>query len=141
MPERVQLRRTKGWRKPEGAIVVARPTRWGNPFRVSHGSVYGPSWQVARQSWRPVRPDGEWSVYSTHAPASAAVEHAVELFRMLLKVRGRDEPERLREWLAPLVGHDLCCWCLVGEPCHADVLLESARLRELRTPGTLWDAS
>ena len=34
MPVRVQLRRTKGWRKPEGAVVVARPSRWGNPFRI-----------------------------------------------------------------------------------------------------------
>lgn len=33
-PVRIQLRRTKGWRKPERAVVVARPTRWGNPFRV-----------------------------------------------------------------------------------------------------------
>ena len=37
-PQRIQLRRTKGWRKPEGAIVVTRPTRWGNPFR---GAVFG----------------------------------------------------------------------------------------------------
>lgn len=34
MPTRVQLRRTKGWRKPAGAVVVARPSKWGNPFRV-----------------------------------------------------------------------------------------------------------
>jgi hypothetical protein len=33
MPQRIQLRRTKGWRKPEGAVVVARPSKWGNPFR------------------------------------------------------------------------------------------------------------
>jgi hypothetical protein len=32
--ERIRLRRTAGWRKPPGAVVVARPTRWGNPFRV-----------------------------------------------------------------------------------------------------------
>nr|WP_268825129.1 DUF4326 domain-containing protein [Mycobacteroides chelonae] len=37
MPERIQLRRTRGWRKPEGAIVVSRPSRWGNPFRIYHG--------------------------------------------------------------------------------------------------------
>jgi hypothetical protein len=37
MPERIQLRRTKGWRKPEGAIVVSRPSKWGNPFRVCGG--------------------------------------------------------------------------------------------------------
>lgn len=34
MPERVRLRRTRGWRKPPDAIVVARPTRWGNPYEV-----------------------------------------------------------------------------------------------------------
>lgn len=34
MPQRVQLRRAKGWRKPPGVVVVARPSRWGNPFRL-----------------------------------------------------------------------------------------------------------
>lgn len=34
MPVRIQLRRAKGWRKPHAAVVVARPTRWGNPFRI-----------------------------------------------------------------------------------------------------------
>lgn len=35
MPERVQLRRTKGWRLPPNTITVARPSRWGNPFHVT----------------------------------------------------------------------------------------------------------
>lgn len=30
----MQLRRTKGWRLPEGAVSVARPGFWGNPFRI-----------------------------------------------------------------------------------------------------------
>jgi hypothetical protein len=33
-PKRVQLRRTNGWRLPAGCINVARPSRWGNPFRI-----------------------------------------------------------------------------------------------------------
>ena len=33
-PDRIQLRRTKGWRKSAAAVVVARPSRWGNPHRV-----------------------------------------------------------------------------------------------------------
>lgn len=37
MPERIQLSRRKGWRKPEGAVVVARPSMWGNPFPVVDG--------------------------------------------------------------------------------------------------------
>jgi hypothetical protein len=28
----VQLSRRKGWRKPDDVVVVARPTKWGNPF-------------------------------------------------------------------------------------------------------------
>ena len=34
MPVRVRLERKKGWRKPAGAVVVARPSRRGNPFRI-----------------------------------------------------------------------------------------------------------
>ncbi len=33
-PGRVQLRRQKGWRKPDGAVVVARPSVFGNPFKL-----------------------------------------------------------------------------------------------------------
>jgi hypothetical protein len=33
-PKRLQQRRTKGWQKPDGAISVARPHKWGNPFKV-----------------------------------------------------------------------------------------------------------
>ena len=37
-PHRFQIRRAKGWRKPEGGVVVARPTKWGNPHSVAeHG--------------------------------------------------------------------------------------------------------
>ena len=35
MPTRVQLRRQRGWRKPAYAVVVARPSRWGNPHRAA----------------------------------------------------------------------------------------------------------
>ena len=33
-PKRVQLSRRKGWKIPPHTVSVARPTRWGNPFRV-----------------------------------------------------------------------------------------------------------
>ena len=31
---RVKQSRTKGWRKPPGAVSVVRGTRWGNPYKV-----------------------------------------------------------------------------------------------------------
>jgi len=33
-PQRIQRRRTRGWRMPANAVYVGRPTKWGNPFTV-----------------------------------------------------------------------------------------------------------
>lgn len=39
VPERVQLRRRKGWTLPPNTVVVSRPGKWGNPFVVgTHGT-------------------------------------------------------------------------------------------------------
>src|SRR5690349_95730 len=35
MPKRIQRKRTKGWKMPPGVIYVGRPTKWGNPYKVS----------------------------------------------------------------------------------------------------------
>jgi hypothetical protein len=34
MAKRIQRKRTKGWRMPDGAVYVGRPTKWGNPWKV-----------------------------------------------------------------------------------------------------------
>lgn len=46
MPRRIQLSRKKGWRLPPNTKVVARPTRWGNPFRALTAEQRAPA--VAR---------------------------------------------------------------------------------------------
>ncbi len=39
-PVRIQRKRVKGWRMPEGAVYVGRPGKWGNPFyRGHHGTA------------------------------------------------------------------------------------------------------
>ena len=35
MVQRVQRKRTKGWRMPENTVYVGRPTLYGNPFRTA----------------------------------------------------------------------------------------------------------
>ncbi|ETX26588.1 hypothetical protein RISW2_21850 [Roseivivax isoporae LMG 25204] len=38
MPKRVQMRRDRPWRKDHpDAVIVARPTKWGNSYRVGDG--------------------------------------------------------------------------------------------------------
>ena len=121
-PKRVQLHRTKGWRKPDDAVVVARPSRWGNPFMVgSKVSVAG------------VQHDG---LLFDGVTITMTAGMAVEAYRDLVMGRmdpyGSEHPddiaycERWRAALAELRGHDLACWCPLDQPCHADVLLEIA---------------
>lgn len=38
MPSRIQRKRERGWRMPENAVYVGRPTIWGNPYKV--GGMY-----------------------------------------------------------------------------------------------------
>lgn len=111
-PKRIQLRRTKGWRKPEGAIVVARPSKWGNPFTiqgaVESGFAMGETdgRRVAVGAFR------DWLLGNTWAAGS-----------------GSAWDQRRADYidaLPSLRGHDLACWCPLDQPCHADVLLELA---------------
>jgi hypothetical protein len=97
VPKREQLRRTKDWRLPEGAITVARPTRWGNPFRVG---IDGDREQCVER-YREALYGGKLSFGLTEVQS---------------KLRGHD----LACW-CPLQddqGQHV--------PCHADVLLEAA---------------
>jgi hypothetical protein len=129
-PERIQLRRTKGWRKPDTAIVVARPSRWGNPYVVGDPNVEftGASLGPGAGFYRPDDPRGcQFSL----PPLTAA--QAVYLYRAdLTDVLADPDPyyDELRAALNELRGHDLACWCPLVDgsgqpvPCHADVLLE-----------------
>jgi hypothetical protein len=127
MPQRVQRKRVKGLPgMPPGAKYVGRPSRWGNPFWIYKGhTTAGPSWGKAREVWGHISRVQCDAAYVTSSSALGSAD-AVELFESLMRVRARDEGDRLREWLAPLVGKDLACWCPLDQPCHADVLLRLA---------------
>ena len=100
-PKRIQLKRTAGWRKPEGVVVVARPSVWGNPFRVGD-----------KFEW----PDGE---VRTITP-----EDAVELYELHIGPFGNYEKSEAE--FETLRGKDVACWCAPSAPCHGDVLLRLA---------------
>jgi hypothetical protein len=37
MPQRIQRKRTKGWKMPPNTVYVGRPNCWGNPFVIVPG--------------------------------------------------------------------------------------------------------
>jgi hypothetical protein len=47
-------------------------------------------------------------------------------FMAYCEQKRRDDPEGFAEWIAPLRGKDLACWCPLELPCHAEVLLRLA---------------
>lgn len=109
MPERIQRRRTRGWRMPENAVYVGRPTRWGNSWKAgSTGWTIKPGGYINREPHPPL----------THEQAVESHENSSRHFYQ--------DPRALAQLRADLGGKDLACWCPVDQPCHADVLLELA---------------
>lgn len=118
MPKRIQRKRTKGWRAPEGAVYVGRGSKWGNPYRVTL-SKDGLGVQMAK-AWVPE--DGETHsffydpILGGDLARTQAAKFAVELFRTRWMPLHTYAIRELR-------GKDLMCWCPLDAPCHADVLL------------------
>lgn len=103
-PKRIQRKRNKGWRMPEGAVYVGRGSTWGNPWRVGDRlmTYTGPINGAQRGQEFVITADLAVALYRAAFTADAA------------------------EARATLAGRDLACWCPLDSPCHADVLLELA---------------
>ena len=109
MPHRIQRKRVKGWRMPDGAVNVTRPGRWGNPFKVGaphpkHG------FPMSAKETVDLFEDGLFR-YS-HFDGSM-LDYLVDLCT-------------INEIQNELKGKNLACWCKPDQPCHADVLLKIA---------------
>lgn len=104
-PVRIQRKRTKGWHGSQAVknglpiAYVNRPLRWGNPFSFPKGNL------------------------KAQANAVRYFETALRSGRLVNTNGVRMTVQMAKEELA---GHNLGCFCPVGEPCHADVLLEIA---------------
>lgn len=127
MPDRIKLSRRKGWRMPENTVVVARPSKWGNPFKVGDRVMVflDLGWGVRTAEELGTRYHGIAEVVEVADRA-----HAVRLFRAWMRSRLTTAKEHTD--LGPLRGKNLACWCPLVDangnpvPCHADVLLEIA---------------
>lgn len=108
-PKRVQLSRKRGWRMPENTVKVTRPGPFGNPFVVTEK----------------VRAGTQFSGAAYGCVAVPTAEDAVECFRLFLQEDG-PAAQQMRDRLHELRGKNLACFCKLGDPCHADVLLEIA---------------
>ena len=118
-PQRIQLSRARGFNLQAfslalnglAAVVVARPSPWGNPHRVWHD---GGQWVVSSRGreYHPVASKVEGIALAV-AKHKADCVNAAPFYgsaTALLALRGKN----------------LACWCMADTPYHADALLELA---------------
>lgn len=55
-----------------------------------------------------------------------SVEDCVNMFEHDLSKFACFHAEKFETYIRPLIGKNLACWCKIGSPCHADVLLYEA---------------
>lgn len=120
-PQRIQRRRTKGWRTPDNAVYVGRPTLWGNPFSVAGAREAGY-----------LGTDAELSAMCAHQYRTWLARTDLGDQDRYTSADGRSYDRiKVLARLHELAGRDLACWCPLGQPCHADTLLDLANDREL----------
>lgn len=110
-PQRVQLRRTKGWRMPENTVKVDRSTSWGNPYRAG---IYCDQQHAV---------DCHRMLLMTGKPAKTAPWPELDPLTYAEYVKAN---------IGQLRGKNLGCWCRLDQPCHAEVLLELANATPTR---------
>lgn len=141
-PVRLQLSRRKGFRLQEQslatnglpAIIVARPSLWGNPWRVSQAGRFhdgAPAW-FGRHDWEINYP----FLRTKREAAQRAVDCHAKYVDDLKQGRPRalfisiERAKTIRSnpevFFGPLRGKNLACWCDLDMPCHADTLLALA---------------
>lgn len=101
MPVRLQASRRAGSKRPEGAVYVGRPSKWGNPHRLPKG-----------------------------IPADRAMRQTVVRYFELDLIANAIDGISIEDVQRELRGKDLVCWCPLDQPCHADVLLRVANAPE-----------
>lgn len=134
---RLQRRRSAGWRAPEGAVYVGRPTRFGNWLVVGNPGRL----DIAREASgcrvryeivldRPVDAAEAARLYRAWLAGVdvggllaglGLAGDAAALAADLLAAHRLDVLAALPQ----LAGRDLVCWCAPEAPCHADALLDA----------------
>ena len=126
-PKRIQLRRTKGWRKPANCVVVSRPGKRGNVYHVERtgGKHRWPATFGRWCVWTDANPIGLAAAVEYFDEYGEAVEFAVRQFWRYLRL-ARKGRALARAAKRELSGKDVACFCRLDRPCHGDVLLEVA---------------
>jgi hypothetical protein len=116
-PVRLQLSRKAGFNLHDAslalnglpAISVARPGKWGNPFKVGEDGTAAECVDLYRCLL------AGYVALTTKASTELQTKTRAVVVACLDELRGKN----------------LACWCRKDKPCHADVLLEIANREQV----------
>jgi len=111
------------------AVIVARPSRWGNPFRIGDPYMWLTVAEEGALDW-PISTYREPGTYDYGIRVEACADRAMAVRWYRAYLHSLLHTAKYPLDIAPLVGRDLACWCPLSSPCHADVLLEIANAPE-----------
>ena len=97
-PQRIRLSRRPGSRLPAGARSVARPTPWGNPYRITRTT------NGQQRRWVITHADSTRTI-GAYGTIDHARAKAVELYRDWIS----GQPDLTRRVRLELAGQDLAC--------------------------------
>ena len=102
---------------PENAKYIGRPTKWGNPFKLSPDGwiLYYKTGKLIGIPWC------YWSVSGRFE-----IKDVVELYGLWIDGKLQKDHPHLPTppSIEELKGMDLACFCSLSAPCHVDVILE-----------------
>jgi len=119
---RIQRKRTRGWKIPENTKYVGRPTKWGNPFKLS---VDG--WILYHKSDKLI--GSAWCIWSQ--TGGFGITDILELYELWLdgKLQRKHPYLPTPPSIEELRGKDLSCFCSLSSPCHVDIILKKLKMK------------
>ena len=121
--QRIQRKRIKGYKQPKGTKYVGRPTKFGNPFRLTDSKMiqyydeYIGDWLML------LTPSSDHSINDIIILYEKWIRNELYIFGYnFLKPPTKEDIDELGKYKY------LSCFCPLSEPCHVDVLIKILNL-------------
>jgi len=139
--ERIQRKRTAGWRMPDDGVYAGRGSAYGNPFA------------MAKHTYTPEQKDKEPIIYYTiklmienefsllvyqvvkgnfFYTIESVISACIDCYEkyILLDHKEAGNNSILSKMRRELPGKKIACWCPLDQPCHVDTIIKLVNSHE-----------
>ena len=128
--ERIQRKRTAGWRMPEDGVYAGRGSAYGNPFaivKIKERQYNNPYYCIKLV----IINELSLQIYQTidlnqYFEPNQVKKVAVKLYEKYIKLDHQEAGNNsiLSKMRRELPGKKIVCWCPLDQPCHVDIIIK-----------------